>query len=188
MKNAIQTANEYLQKTQNTAPETLNHAERAILGNNRIKAYTVLALAEILPQMEKFIGKKVFLANGAKSAKFTPVLFDVPFISNLGQTYRTYISENYNRATLFNDITILDKRFKEGGYGVNYYKKSVEIGEISKQGVLLSVPDFEKVVRDYDLLNFGDASELQKLKAKAEQLKDELRKIQHQLAAHGINT
>jgi hypothetical protein len=176
-----------LKDSENVQPETLTSEQRQIIGNNRIKAYTQRAIYNLCEQLHQYVGKKVFLASGNRSAKFNVQLMDVPFIPNLGQSYRSHIQNRYNQLYLFNDITLCDQKYAGGGYGVSYYKKDVSVAEISNNGILLRVYDPEKIISDWRLNEFGNPDEVAELKKQRAELSDKLRAIEHKLSILGIN-
>lgn len=151
----------------------LTTQERKVYGTNLINDLSIKAVQKILPQLEKFINKKVATVNNDKTKIFVVELLQVPFVSESGETYRSYLKFEYGRLTLFNDVTVKDKEYEGGGYGVTYYKKEIDLGYITN-GILIEVSTFDKICSYNSLNTVFCAKEQKEIKEKIEQLENEI--------------
>ena len=131
---------------------TLTSLERAIYGTNLINRLTIENLKKVLPQLEAYKGKKICLANGSKAKIFNIELLS--YTDNNGQHLRTYIHFEFygsvEKVSLFQDVTIKDKNFDGGGYGVTYFKNDIYIGSMTN-GVLTDVETLQQIEHSYGL-------------------------------------
>ena len=158
---------------------TLTSLERAIYGTNLINRLTIQNLKKVLPQLEAYKGKKICLANGSKAKIFNIELLS--YTDNNGQHLRTYIHFEFygsvEKVSLFQDVTIKDKNFDGGGYGVTYFKKEINIGSMDN-GVLTDVETLQQIVQSYQLVKEFSAKEVKETKEKIQQLKDEVSSLE----------
>ena len=158
---------------------TLTSLERAIYGTNLINRLTIENLKKVLPQLEAYKGKKICLANGSKAKIFNIELLS--YTDNNGQHLRTYIHFEFygsvEKVSLFQDVTIKDKNFDGGGYGVTYFKKEINIGSMDN-GVLTDIETLQQIVQSYQLGKEFSAKEVKETKEKIQQLKDEVSSLE----------
>lgn len=155
----------------------MSSTERAVFGTNRINALTIAHLKKVLPQLPQYIGTKIELATGGKASKFNVELLEIPFIQQIGQGWRAYLTFECGALVLFNDITIADRQYEGGGYGVSYYKRRVELGKV-ENGILTEVYTLKNIVRSAGLNEKFDAKQIVKLRAELEKLKDRARAME----------
>ena len=157
----------------------LTSLERAIYGTNLINKLTIENLKKVLPQLEAYKGKKICLASGSKAKIFNIELLS--YTDNNGQHLRTYIHFEFygsvEKVSLFQDVTIKDKNFDGGGYGVTYFKKEINIGSMTN-GVLTDIETLQQIVQSYQLGKEFSAKEVKETKEKIQQLKDEVSKLE----------
>lgn len=159
---------------------TLTSLERSIYGTNLINKLTIQNLRKVLPQLETYKGKKICLANGSKAK-----IFDIELLSysdkEVGQHLRTFIKfEQFARTEkiiLFQDVTVKDKNYESGGYGVSYYKNEIDLGYLTN-GVLTEITTLYDVEQSYSLGTEFCAKKVKETKDKIEQLKSEVSKLE----------
>ena len=157
----------------------LSSLERAIYGTNLINKLTIQNLKKVLPQLETYKGKKICLANGSKAKIFNIDLLS--YTDNNGQRLRTYIHFEFygsvERVSLFQDVTIKDKNYNGGGYGVTYYKNEIDLGYLTN-GVLTEITTLYDVELSYKLGKEFSAKEVKETKDRIKQLKDEVSSLE----------
>ena len=157
----------------------LTSLERAIFGTNLINRLTIQNLKKVLPQLEAYKGKKICLADGSKAKIFNIDLLS--YTDNNGQHLRTYIHFEFygsvEKVTLFQDVTIKDKNYNGGGYGVSYYKNEINIGSMTN-GVLTDIETLQQIVQSYQLGKEFSAKEVKETKDRIKQLKDEVSSLE----------
>jgi hypothetical protein len=158
----------------------LTSQERKVYGTNLINTLSIEAVKKISPQLQPFLNKKVVTTKGDKTKAFNIELLTVPFVAESGQSYRSYLKFEYGRLTLFNDVTVKDKEYEGGGYGVSYYKKEIDLGYVTN-GVLTEINTFDKVCLYEGLTLKYDAKEQTEIKRKIEQLETEINLLKSKL-------
>ena len=157
----------------------LTSLERAIFGTNLINRLTIQNLRKVLPQLEAYKGKKICLANGSKAKIFNIELLS--YTDNNGQHLRTYIYFEFygsvEKVSLFQDVTIKNKNYDGGGYGVSYYKNEINIGSMSN-GVLTDIETLQQIEQSYQLGKEFSAKEVKETKDRIKQLKDEVSNLE----------
>lgn len=157
----------------------LTSLERAIFGTNLINRLTIQNLRKVLPQLEAYKGKKICLANGSKAKIFNIDLLS--YTDNNGQHLRTYIHFEFygsvEKVSLKQDVTIKDKNYIGGGYGVIYFSKDINIGSMTN-GVLTEVSTLYDIENNYQLGKEFSAKEVKETKDKIKQLKDEVSNLE----------
>mgnify|MGYP006375351751 CR=1 FL=1 len=160
----------------------LTTLERVVYGNNLINNLSIQAIEKLLPQLQNFVGKKVMTVKQDKTSKFVIELLKVPFNSENGESYRSYLKFEYGNLVLFNDVTVKNKNYEGGGYGVNYYKREITLGVVDKNnGMLVSVNDFEHICSYNELNVVFNAEEQNKIKENIKQLEQQIRDLEYQL-------
>ena len=158
---------------------TLTSLERAVYGTNLINELTFKNLKKVFPQLEAYKGKKICLASGSKAKIFNIDLLS--YTDNNGQHLRTYIHFEFygsvEKVYLFQDVTIKDKNYNGGGYGVQYHKQTVNIGTM-QNGILTSIESIEQIIQSYQLGTIFCAKKVKEAKDKIEQLKSEVSKLE----------
>jgi hypothetical protein len=151
--------------------------ERAVYGTNLINRLTIENLTKVLPQLAAYKNKKVCLVNGTKAKSFNVELLS--YTDNNGQELRTYIHfASYGNAEnvlvyIKQDVTIKDRNYEGGGYGVTYFKNDIHIG-LADNGILKEVYSLEQIVKSYSLNTVFCAKEVKQTKDRIEQLKNEV--------------
>lgn len=157
----------------------LTSLERAIFGTNLINRLTIQNLKKVLPQLEAYKGKKICLASGSKAKIFNIDLLS--YTDNNGQHLRTYIHFKFygsvEKVSLFQDVTIKDKNYNGGGYGVSYYKNEINIGSMTN-GVLTDIETLQQIEQSYQLGKEFSAKEVKETKEKIQQLKDDVSSLE----------
>ena len=154
---------------------------RKCYGLNKINGLTRRNLKIILPQLEKYVGKKVKLATGDKAKSFKVDLLDVPFSPEDGASYRTHLKFEYMRLNLFNDVTVKNVDYEGGGYGVSYYKKEPYLGIVNEDGILTRVYTFDEIVESSKLSVVYSEKDIQKKQKKLEELEKQVRELKYQI-------
>jgi hypothetical protein len=148
----------------------LTNLERAVYGTNLINRLTIENLTKVLPQLVTYKNKKICLINGARAKTFNVEL--LRYTDSNGQDLRTHIHFERNSAYLKQDVTVKDRNYEGGGYGVTYFKTDVIIGSIDN-GVLKTVDSLQQIVHSYCLDVQFCAKEVKQTKDRIEQLKTE---------------
>lgn len=162
----------------------LTGLQRQCYGNNKINKVSIKALKKLLPQLKKFVGKKVVLSDGvtlAKKFKNSIQLIEIPFSKLDGSSYRTFLKSGFQRLVLFNDVTIKDRDYPDGGYGVCYYKREITVADIDENGLLIDVPMLDKLIKDYNLNKTYKAITVEKTQKKINSYKDKIRELESTL-------
>jgi hypothetical protein len=158
---------------------TLTSLERAVYGTNLINRLTIQNLRKVLPQLETYKGKKICLANGSKAK-----IFDIELLSytdNNGQHLRTYIHFEFygsvEKVSLKQDVTVKDKNYAGGGYGVTYFKNDIHIGTMIN-GVLTEIETLQQIEYSYGLGVEFCAKKVKETKDRIKELKEEVSKLE----------
>jgi hypothetical protein len=146
--------------------------ERAVYGTNLINRLTIENLAKVLPQLAQYKSKKVCLVNGTNAKTFNVELLRYTDV-NSGQNFRTYIHFERHSVYLKQDVTVKDRDYEGGGYGVTYFKNDIHIGLVDN-GILKEVYPLQQIVKSYGLNTVFCAKEVRTAKNKIEQLKKEV--------------
>jgi len=154
---------------------TLTSLERAIYGTNLINRLTIENLKKVLPQLETYKGKKICLADNSKAKNFNVELLS--YTDNNGQHLRTFIHFDRDLVYLKQDVTIKDKNYDGGGYGVTYFKNDIHVGKFVN-GVLTEVETLQQIEYSYQLGREFCAKKVKETKEKIQQLKDEVSKLE----------
>ena len=113
--------------------------EQQIEGVNKINGLTIKSLNHILPQLQKYVGKKILITTGfSKNFNIEHLVIENIFI-------RAYISQSYGNLILNIDTTI-----KVGEFSYEYFKNTIYLGTI-KEGVLQSLESIETLISEYQL-------------------------------------
>lgn len=151
---------------------TMTPLERKIFGHNLIQDYTEAQIRHIYPQLEKLVGVKIWTLKG-QSAKFNVDLLDFPYIAESGSSYRRYFNNSGYSLVLENDVTVKDRNYPGGGYGVSYYKHSVYLGTV-KDGVLTELRPLSELLQ---YLVKYDVKEQEELAVKISELETQIRAL-----------
>lgn len=158
---------------------TLTSLERAVYGTNLINKLTIENLKKVLPQLETYKGKKICLANGSKAKIFNIELLS--YTDNNGQHLRTYIHFEFygsiEKVSLMQDVTIKDKNYEGGGYGVTYFKNDINIGSMSN-GVLKDIETLQQIEYSYQLGKEFCAKKVKETKDRIKELKEEVSNLE----------
>lgn len=123
-----------------------------IVGTNKLNEKIKAELTYLFPQLQPFIGKKIFLANGDKSSKFSVMALrfeNATKENNYLRKHRCYLNEKYQQLRL--DFSI---HISENNEGV-YFDREIEIGKI-ENGVLQSLDPLDKIIAEHGLDNVLD--------------------------------
>ena len=129
---------------------SINRAfEIHILGKNKLNEVLKSQIELIIPQLQKFIGKKIMLATGEHAKIFTVEIPKVEKDPNFSGTFlsphRNHITQKYGDSLYFCFSICL------GEDGVaNYFDRDIQLGVV-KNGILESVESVEKIISDYKL-------------------------------------
>jgi len=116
--------------------------EQQIEGVNKINALTIKSLNHILPQLEKYVGKKIIIGTGFSKN------FNIDHLEIENTFVRSYISRSYKNLVLNIDTTI-----KVGEYSCEYFKNTIYLGTIN-EGVLQSLETIGDLISEYELDRF----------------------------------
>lgn len=159
----------------------LTREQRTVYGNNLINKLSIEAVKKILPQLEKFVGKKVMTVKQEKTSKFVVELLKVPYNDENGESYRSYLTFRYNKLVLFNDVTVKDVSYSSGGYGCTYYQREIDLGELCEGGTLSKIYDFDSICEREGLNKSFDAAEQKKIKEQISELEQQIRVLKSKL-------
>ena len=157
----------------------LTSLERAVYGQNLINKLTVENVKKLAPQLETYLNKKIELSNGGKSKNFVITLHEFENKEE-GQHLRSFVSFEYNTVWLNNDVTVKDKTYESGGYGVSYYKRNVIVGYL-KDGILIEAKPVDEIIKVNRLLEVFDAKKVKSVKEKISKIKEELRDLEYSI-------
>ncbi len=148
----------------------MENLKREILAQQKIKNFAKKALAEILPQMAQFIGKKIFLGDGSKAKIFNLNFSNIaieqtPNMHTMVQN--CYLKADYGKLVLRVKICL-----NGGNYDVRpstawtkYIDRDIEIG-ISKDGQIIdSLDTIEHIIELHGLNRvINEEAEIMKIK------------------------
>lgn len=147
-----------------------------IHGNNEAKRIAFEQAAIVIPQLQDFVGKKIFLANGGKAKSFTVKpdqdIKVKPFQSFKGRLHWCRVDELHGDLYLLVKIYIHDSE-----HGVRYFEYNISVGNI-ENGVLQKVhtehlrDGFTPVNGDDELVKIKAYLQAQRI---ADKLKDQIR-------------
>lgn len=116
--------------------------EQQIEGVNKINDLTIKSLKHILPQLEKYVGKKIIIGTGFSKN------FNIDHLEIENTFVRSYISRSYKNLVLNIDTTI-----KVGEFSCEYFKNTIYLGTIN-EGVLQSLETIGDLISEYELDRF----------------------------------
>jgi hypothetical protein len=120
--------------------------EQQIEGVNKINDLTIKSLKHILPQLEKYVGKKIIIGTGFSKN------FNIDHLEIENTFVRSYISRSYKNLVLNIDTTI-----KVGEFSCEYFKNTIYLGTIN-EGVLQSLETIGNLISEYELDRFYEHS------------------------------
>jgi hypothetical protein len=159
-----------------TLTENMNNLQRAIYGTNLINKLSIDNLNLVLPQLETYLNKKICLASGSNAKNFVIELLSYND-NEKGQNLRTFIKFERNNIILFQDVTVKNKTYEGGGYGVDYYENNIIIGSL-KDGVLTTIEPLEQIIQSYSLSTVFCPQKVKETKDKIKKLETELSDLQ----------
>lgn len=104
-----------------------------ILATNAIKEYAKIAIAHLLPQLNPFINKKVFLSDGSKAKGFNPTFATIKTFEGMHVTAQSYLKSHYGRLELRIKLCFNGGSHEERTAFCKYVDMDYTIGE-SKDG------------------------------------------------------
>lgn len=159
--------------------------EREIITQNAFKQYAKKAIAEYLPKLEQFVGKKILLADGSKAK-----IFNISGETPVEKIEGMFVSlQLFSIKSAYGQIELtISLCFSGGSYNVKpatawtkYINKQFTIGKSQDGQILVSVENFEDIVKNYqldDLMNFEQEIEkVRKYKNLQQQADDAKREI-----------
>lgn len=145
----------------------MNNLERSVYGQNLINKLTIENITLVLPQLQKFLNKKICLANGNKAK-----VFELDLLQYKGlRTYLHFTGYNLDTLSLKQDVTI-----RSGECGVIHFDCEVNIGTLNN-GILQTVLSLEQLIQSYSLDVIFCAKKVKETKDKIEQLENETRSL-----------
>lgn len=132
-----------------------NPTELTIYGNNELRRVSSQILAQVIPQLESYTGKKIYTAEGKLMAK-TPVLIDevapIPYKAGKGET-GAYISKSGSSLWLKVKICLHGGKYADspreiGTNYAQYFENYYYLGEMEAQ-TLTKVQTLEKIRENY---------------------------------------
>lgn len=144
--------------------------QKEIEGQNIISSLAIEECKNLYPQLTPYLNKKIQIQTG-KSKGF--------IINHLVQdNVRTYITFEGRNLWLKIDVAVKDKELSGGGYTVNYFKKTIFIGEIDSEGVLKSIDYQAHTTQDLQTLDLEEIKDsIKHYKELSEQLTSIKRKF-----------
>lgn len=159
-----------------TLTENMTNLERAIYGTNLINKLTIDNLNLVLPQLQNYLNKKICLATGNGAKSFNINLLEYSD-KETGQSLRTFIKFERNNIILFQDVTVKNKTYESGGYGVNYYENQIVLGSLI-DGVLITIDSLEQLIQAYSLSNVFCPQKVKETKEKIKDLKEQISNLE----------
>jgi len=120
--------------------------EQQIEGVNKINDLTIKSLNHILPQLQKYVGKKIIIGTGFSKN------FNIDHLEIENTFVRSYISRSYKNLVLNIDTTI-----KVGEFSCEYFKNTIYLGTIN-EGFLQSLETIGTLISEYELDRFYEYS------------------------------
>ncbi len=147
--------------------EINNPTELTIYGNNELSRVSAQILAQVIPQLESYTGKKIYTAEGKPAAK-TPVLIDevapIPYKAGKGET-SAYISNSGQSLWLKVKICLHGGKYADspreiGSNYTQYFERTYYIGEMKAQ-IITKAQTLEKIRQNYsfEILSRDEISE-----------------------------
>ena len=165
--------------------EINNPTELTIYGNNELSRISCQILAQVIPQLESYTGKKIYTAEGKPAAK-TPILIDqvapIAYKAGKGET-TAYISNGGQSLWLKIKICLHGGKYADspreiGTNYTQYFERSYYIGEMQAQ-TLVKVETLEKIRQNYnfEILSRDEISEQVRAYNTALETAEKLRKL-----------
>ena len=142
-----------------------------IEGYTKLNLLTTFELDTILPQLQNYIGKKISIQSGWSKT------FHVEHYTPKNTYLRTYLSVSYGYLILHIDTTV-----KDGEFGCIYYKNTIYLGNISKDGILTSLESFESLVAKYKLNEVFNETEIKDKFDLIEKLQNEISNLKQSIS------
>ncbi len=140
-----------------------------IEGYNKLNSLTVEELKTLLPQLQKFVGKRISIATGFSKT------FHVEHYK--ASTLRCYLTNSYGSLVLNIDVNI-----RIGECSCKYFKNWIYVGDIDKEGILSSVESFEDLCTKYELNEEFDINVIKSKVSIIEDLEKEIRDIKKSIS------
>ena len=165
--------------------EINNPTELTIYGHNELGRVSAQILAQVIPQLESYTGRKIYTAEGKPTAK-APVLIEqvppIPYKAGKGET-SAYISNSGNSLWLKVKICLhggkyADSPREKGTNYAQYFENYYYIGEMQAQ-TLEKVQTLEKIRENYsfETLSRDEISEQVRAYNEAIQTAENLRRL-----------
>ncbi len=166
----------------NQQTNTAMKLEKKIHAVNEVNRITKIILDNVLAQLEKYIGQKIFLVNGDKASKF---IINYPTVElskfegkDYAQLHRCYVRKSYKSIYLS-----ISGCFQRNETGCFYEEQEIWLGDLDDSGQILKslrTEPFE--LKDY---NANEVRRLLKEKEAIEKQLDEVKsKVRIFLDAH----
>ncbi len=171
-------------KAQDT--EKMTGLERQIYGNNLIQDLALKNLEIVLLTLEQFKGKKIALSDGSSSSKLKKALkfLEVQYNDIDCRGFRTFLKFSSNGINLFQDVNIKVKSYESGGYGCQYHKLELNIGNIDENGNLTELYSLLQVISDYNLNKIDSVNEVKSILSKIDKVDTELKALKRKASKY----
>ncbi len=151
--------------------------------SNQINILVKKEIAFLLPQLVKYLGKKIFTLKG--QAKSFVIAFDdsmpTPFEGGYVSKQGVYLDSSYNKLQLVYRLCFSGGSYEDRTAYTKYVDRKIEIGEMENVDKLVKLYDLNQIVKSYELdkiINIDE--EIKNIEAYAklkEQANDAKRKI-----------
>lgn len=110
--------------------------EKKIHAVNEVNRVAKIILDNVLPQLEKYVGQKIYLVNGDKSSKFVIKFPEVEFKKFEGKDYATLHGCNIRKSyrSIYLSISGCFQRIETGCF---YEKLEIWLGDLDDSGQVL---------------------------------------------------
>lgn len=137
--------------------------------HNELNRIAKIEIENVLKQLPKYVGKKIFLRNGGKATAFSiefmrtePAPLKVNGVGH-ASIQNMYLEESYNKLRLVIDLSFSWKETPTAQCSISHYHGwKYELGNMStSDGTLIELFDLEKVIQDHGLNNVLNEQEEQ---------------------------
>lgn len=137
-----------------------------VQGENLLNKTIMQELQNLLPQLQKYVGKRILTQTG-KSAKFIIEHIKV-------DNFRCYLDTSAYSIWLKADVCTQGEPDKNGNRLTTYFKKEIYLGKMKSSGELESIEDFDSICKNWKLNEVIEEQQVFNTIEKYKQLKAEL--------------
>jgi hypothetical protein len=123
---------------------------QTIIGSNELKKRVKTELESLLPYLEKFMGKKIFLKDGSRAKGFDPsyIGYEYDKKQGIGQHRCHLHTSRYGGNDVVLDYSI---SLSVGQHTVEYFDLGIYLGKVDNDGKLIEVKTLDSLVNGWEL-------------------------------------